>query len=300
MRTVAIFTAWMLAAGGAMAATCGGHGDRSTMLVTSKWLGEHLNDPNVVTIGIGQKSEFEQGHIPGSQFLDYNSIVLRIGPGQPNSFELPPMEQLAAAFGALGVSNDSRVVLYMTKDFISPTTRVYLTLDAMGLGRQTSLLDGGFPAWQKEGRPVSTEARAPKAAKLEPCGQTDVIANVDYVKANLRKPGVGIVDARTPNFYSGETPGRNMRPGHIPGAASIPYLSLIDGATGLFKPADALQKQFDAAGVKKGDRVVSYCHIGQQATVVYFAARYLGYDARMYDGSFEEWSRNAELPVEKQ
>lgn len=300
MRNVAFFTAIPLLAAASYGATCGGHGDRSTMLATTEWLAGHLNDPDLSVIGVGQKSEFEQGHIPGSVFLDYNTVVLRIAPGQPNSLEVPPMVDLAATFGSLGVSNNSRIVLYMTKDSLSPTTRVYLTLDAMGLGARTSLLDGGFPQWQKEGRPVSTETRTPKAAKLEPCAQSDVIAGIEFVKSSLRKPGIGIVDARTPNFYSGETPGRNMRPGHIPGALSVPYLTLVDEATGKFKPLDALQKQFQEAGVKKGDRVVSYCHIGQQATVVYFAARYLGYDARMYDGSFEEWSKHEELPVEKQ
>jgi thiosulfate/3-mercaptopyruvate sulfurtransferase len=269
------------------------------MLVTAKWLADHLDDQNLVTIAIGQRAEFDAGHIPGSQFLDYTTIVLRPSPERPNSFELPPMADLAAAFGNLGVSNSSRVVLYMTKDFVSPTTRVYLTLDAMGLGAQTSILDGGFPEWQRDGRPVTTGTTPPKPAKLEPCAQGDVIATLDYVKANLKKPGVALIDSRTKNFYTGETPGRNMRPGRIPGASSLPYLTLVDDA-GKFRPAEVLQRHFEEAGVKKGDRVVSYCHIGQQATVVYFAARYLGYDARMFDGSMDEWSRNADLPVEKQ
>jgi thiosulfate/3-mercaptopyruvate sulfurtransferase len=169
----------------------------------------------------------------------------------------------------------------------------------MGLGARTSLLDGGFPEWQRGGRPVTKEVAAPQPGKLTPCPQADVLAELDYVKASLRRPGVDLVDARTPNFYSGETPGRNMRPGHIPGAVSVPFSSLVDEQT-RFLPVEQLQKRFDAAGVKKGDRVVSYCHIGQQATVVYFVARYLGFDARLYDGSFEEWSRHAELPVEKQ
>jgi thiosulfate/3-mercaptopyruvate sulfurtransferase len=288
----------LVCASPAWAATCGGHGTKATMLVTPQWLSEHQNDANLVVIGIGQRAEYDAAHIPGSHFLDYNTITLRPGPNQPNSFELPPMADLAKTFGDLGVSNSSRIVLYMTKEAISPTTRVYLTLDAMGLGGQTSLLDGGLPEWQRAGRPVTAEVKAPKPAKLEPCAQGDVIANLDLVKSSLKKPGVGIIDSRTKNFYTGETPGRNMRPGHIPGAVSIPYLTVIDEA-GKFRAPDVLERQFADAGVKKGDRVVSYCHIGQQATVVYFAARYLGYDARMYDGSFEEWSRNAELPVEK-
>ncbi len=298
MRAILSLAVLLLAHMNGFAATCGGHGDRATMLVTTNWLADHSRDANLVLLGIGQKTEFDQGHIPGSQFLDYTTIVLKASPERPNSFELPPMSDLAAVFGNLGVSNNSRIVLYMTKDYVSPTTRVYLTLDAMGLGAQTSFLDGGFPAWQAEKRPVTTEVHDPKPGKLEPCAQSDVIVDVDYVKSNLRHKGVDIIDARTPNFYSGETPGRNQRPGHIPGAASIPYLTLFD-EQGKFKSIETLQKQFSDAGVKAGDRVVSYCHIGQQATVVYFVARYLGFDARLYDGSFEDWSRHTELPVEK-
>jgi thiosulfate/3-mercaptopyruvate sulfurtransferase len=297
MRWLVLMSMAAVAAYGA-APGCGGHGDHSTMLVTAEWLAGHAKDPDLVLLAVGQKSEFEQGHIPGSQFLDYNSIVLRATAERPNSYELPPMADLAATFGQLGVSNSSRIVLYMTKDYVSPITRVYLTLDAMGLGPRTSLLDGGFPAWKAEGRAVTTEIAAPKAGKVTPCAQSDVIVDLDYVKANLRQKGVALVDARTANFYSGETPGRNMRAGHIPGAVSLPFVTLVDDQN-KFHSIEQMRKQFSEAGIRQGDRVVSYCHIGQQATVVYFVARYLGYDARLYDGSLEEWSRHAELPVEK-
>ncbi len=300
MRIAAFPMVFLSIAATAVAAApeCGGHGDRSTMLVTGEWLAGHLKDPDLVALAIGQKSEFDQAHIPGSRFLDSSSIALRATPERPNSLELPPMADLAAAFGELGVSNSSRIVLYMTKDSLAAATRAYWTLDAMGLGPRVSLLDGGFPEWQRQGRPVTTEVAAPTPGKLTPCPQSDVLADLDYVKSNLRRAGIDIVDARTSNFYSGETPGRNMRPGHIPGATSVPYATLVDEQM-RFRPAEQLRQRFEDAGVKTGDRVVSYCHIGQQATVVYFVARYLGFDARLYDGSFEEWSRHAELPVEK-
>jgi thiosulfate/3-mercaptopyruvate sulfurtransferase len=280
---------------GARAATCGGHGDRSTLLVTTAWLADHLKDPKVVVLGVGQKSEYEQAHLPGSLFLDYMETHT-MPKSAELTLELLPAAELAKVLEKLGVSNDSRVVLYSLKDWLSPTARIFLTLDAMGLGAQTSILDGGMPAWQTENRPVTTEVRTVSAGKFEPCPQTDVIANADYVKSNLKHPGVAIVDARDASFYNGEKVSMNHT-GHIPGAGNITFSTVVDDK-GKLKPVAALQEMYRAAGVKPGDLVVSYCHIGQQASVIYFVSRYLGYDARMYDGSWQEWSRNPQLPVE--
>ena len=106
-----------------------------------------------------------------------------------------------------------------------------------------------------------------------------------------------IIDARTPNFYSGETPGRNQRPGHIPGAANVPYLSLVDEPAS--EAVETLQQQFRAAGVKAGDRVVSYCHIGQQATVRLFRRALPRVRRAPVRRIVRGWSRHSELPVEK-
>jgi thiosulfate/3-mercaptopyruvate sulfurtransferase len=275
---------------------CGGHGTRETMLVSTAWLAAHLADPNVVVLAVGRPGEYEDGRIPGALDLKYADIVTRAGETSLTT-ELPPMERLAEVFGKLGVSNSSRVILYVSNDSLSLTTRAYLTLDSMGMGARTALLDGGLATWKSENRPVTKEVRAMKAAKLEPCAQNDIIADRGYVQANLRRAGVDIVDARDPGFYSGAQIPNNQRAGHIPGAANITYKTLVDSMN-KFKTADDLAAMFTAAGVKPGDRVVSYCHIGQQATVVYFAARYLGYDARLYDGSWEDWSAHSELPAE--
>ena len=83
--------------------------------------------------------------------------------------------------------------------------------------------------------------------------------------------------------------------GHIDGAVSVPYVSLVDENQQL-KPKADLEAAFAKAGVKPGDTVIGYCHIGQQATATLFAARSLGYPVLLYDGSFEDWSRR-NLPV---
>jgi thiosulfate/3-mercaptopyruvate sulfurtransferase len=280
----------------AVPAQCGGHGDKTTMLVTSAWLADHLKDANMVVLAVGSEDDYKKGHIPGSLYVNYHETHLMEAPNGL-TVELPPMADLEALFGKLGVTNNSRIVLYPLTDTFSWATRIYLTLEAMGLGRQSALLDGGLPVWSKEGRPVTTEVRGVTPGKVTTCQQNDVIATLDDVKANVKHSGVDIIDARNAEFYTGQTKPGDQRSGHIPGATNIPYVSLLD-AQGKWKSPDLLSAAFRDAGVKQGDRVIAYCHIGQQATAVYFAGRYLGIDVRLFDGSWEEYSKHTELPAE--
>ena len=277
-------------------AACGEHGTRESLFVSTGWLADHLRDKNLVILAIGaDEKEFNEGHIPGSVFFDYRDSNVKSPAGL--SVELPPMPELAKNFAKYGVSNDSRIVLYRLKDWFSPMGRVYMTLDAMGFGAQTSLLDGSFLTWKEENRRVSTDAPKIVPGKLDPCPRNDVIADLDYVKSHLHASGVRIVDARAPQVYSGEDSRSGVSAGHIEGAANIYYNNLIDDK-GKLKPVADLQKLFTDAGVHPGDRVVTYCFIGQQASALYTVSRYLGYDTRLYDGSMDEWTKHPELPVD--
>ena len=268
---------------------------REPMLVTVDWLADHLKDSSLVLLQIGDKKDYDKGHVPGAQFLEYESISTPHGQGL--MLELPPVEQLVSVFERLGVSNGSHVILYFGTNWVTPTTRVYWTLDYLGLGDRTSILNGGLVAWQAAHLPVSTEVKQPAKGSITPAPRKEIVADVAWVSSHLNKPGVTILDARTHEFYTGSQSDGNPRSGHIPGAANLPYLDVVDQDNNKFKSPDAIRDLFRAAGLKPGNLMVSYCHIGQRATVLYFTAKMLGYDAKMYDGSWEDWSHRKDLPI---
>jgi thiosulfate/3-mercaptopyruvate sulfurtransferase len=269
----------------------------NSLIVSTEWLSKNLRDKSLVLLQVGEKEEYTAGHIPGAQYIAVADISTPRGEGL--ALELPPVAQLKSAFEKLGVTDKSHIIVYFSKDWVTPTARVFFTLDYLGLGNNTSILDGGLPAWRAEGRPVTNAVSEPKQGNFSPKPNTKRLVDAEWVRINLNKTGVMILDARAPQFYSGAEAGRMPRAGHIPGAKNIPFSSLVEDSNNKFKSADSLRALFDAAAVKQGDTVATYCHIGQQASLLYFAARYLGYDVHLYDGSFEDWSHRPELPVEK-
>jgi thiosulfate/3-mercaptopyruvate sulfurtransferase len=273
----------------------GARGAADSLLLTTAQLRERLTRGKVVLLHIGERADYNAGHIPGARYLPYEAISTQRGTGLV--LELPPAAALDSLFESLGVSDESRIVLYWSKDWYSPTTRVFLTLDYLGLGDRTSILDGGFAAWMAAGGPMTTAVPSPTRGTLTVRPRADVIVDAAEVRSAIGDGRVTIVDARDPRFYTGQATGMHVREGHVPGAKNIPFNTLID-ERGSFKPRGTLEDLLDAAGATPDKRVIAYCHIGQQATVVYFAARLLGREARLYDGSWDEWSRRSELPIE--
>jgi thiosulfate/3-mercaptopyruvate sulfurtransferase len=283
----------------AMTAVISAQSPRSAMLVSTEWLAVHLNDPDLVLLHIGDKAEYDAKHIAGARFVTGADVAISDPAGL--TLQLPGADDLRRKLQVLGISDSSRVIVYYGKDRVAMTTRVVFTLDAAGLGDRVSLLDGGMGAWERDGRATTSAVPAATTASLSPLTLKPVVVDAAFVEAHLNAPHFRIVDARLPGFYDGtQTGGSAATPhktGHIVGARSIPFDSLTD-ATYTWKSTADLAAAFDKAGVSSGDTVIAYCHIGQQATAVVFAARTLGIDVKLYDGSFEDWSKRG-LPVEK-
>ena len=256
--------------------------------VSVEWLSKHINHKNLVLLHVGQKQEYDAGHIPGAQYIATRDVSIPHKEGEL-ALQLPDAETLKTTFEKYGITNDSRIILYFGKDWVTSTTRIYFTLDYLGLKNNVSILDGGMPAWVAAGKSLSKDVPTPKQGSLKIKPNDNFVAKADWLKSKLNDSKVKVIDARTPNFYDGSRAGNYPRPGHIDGAKSIPFNTVVTKDLKL-KDEKTLRKFFTDAGVKPYDTVVTYCHIGQQASLVYLAARSLGYKVKLYDGSFEEWS----------
>lgn len=271
-------------------------------VVDVDWLAAHLHDADLVLLHVGRADAYPAAHIPGARFVELNDIAAphdRSAPGHENqlSLELPDPATVRARLQDLGISDESHVVVYWGQDWISPATRVVFTLDWLGLGARTSLLDGGMPAWTAAGH-ATTDAPPPAARPGRLSARPvrgDVVVDAKWITRHAGRDGFTVIDARAPVYYDGSE--GNDRRGHVPGAVNIPFSELVDEA-GRVRDRAALVSLFRAAGIEQGDTIAVYCHIGQQATAIVFAARLTGHAVHLYDGSFQDWSRRTELPVE--
>lgn len=273
-----------------------GAAQASDMRVSQPWLAAHAQDSDLVLLHVGDKGRYNKKHIPGARHVDLDDISVEAG---GLSLQMPGLADLKARLEKLGISDRSRIVVYYDEDWVSPATRVVFTLYAAGLGERVSLLDGGLTHWKGA---VSDKAPVVVTGRLSELKMLPVVVDHGFVQAHLKAPGYDIIDARAAMFYDGLHAGGPMghqKKGHIPGAKNLPFSSINNDDLTL-KTTAQFKAMFAAAGVKPGHKVIVYCHIGQQATEVLFAAREAGVDAVLYDGSFEDWAlRNAPVTTDK-
>ncbi len=276
---------------------------RRELLVSGEWLAAHLNDSNLVILCVARSARFcEEGRIPGARWSNLSQLVVERG----NTLHaLPPADDLATAFREAGVNNDSRIVLY-GEGLGLLAARAFFTLDYLGHGNHAALLDGGLETWKRTVRPLSTEAPVTKKGTLTAAIRPEVSVEFAGMEKLSRAAGgdgssaAVLLDARPEAEFSGEKLSQDVpRAGHIPGAACLHWMALVESRENpVLKPESELRRIFAASGARADSRVVTYCRTGMQASMDYFVARYLGYEAGLYSGSFLEWGRS-DAPVRK-
>ena len=298
MKTFLSHYAIPLAAGFAIVAISSSKGQSpgGPAIVSTEWVARHLDDPSVVILQVvHDPGEFDMGHIAGARMLPYEAFATAHA---NNGTELPPDAQIIDTFEKLGVSDGSRVVLYTGMNGMAPmASRAFLTLDRIGFAN-VSMLDGGLSRWRAEARPVTTATRATARGKLT-AHPRDVTVDAAWVNARVGTKGVAFIDTRTTPEYLGEGERHGLRSdGHIAGARQLEWEQLFANAdSSLFLSTDAIARLFGERSAP-GDTIVTYCLVGYRASMTYFAARLAGLPVRLYDGSYEDWSRR-KLPVKK-
>jgi thiosulfate/3-mercaptopyruvate sulfurtransferase len=255
------------------------------VLIGTSELASVLSSADVRILDVRSPEEYRQGHLPGAVNLPAPTTE-DLG---ANRQGMPmPSDGAQRLFRMAGVSATSRVVLYddQGQRFAA---RVFYVLELFGHPR-VQVLNGGFRKWQSEGRPVMTDTPSVAPGDFTSNPNSALIATSQWVAAHLKE--VKLVDARSPAEYAG---------GHIPGAANIEWTRTIEpGESKILRSAEQLEALFAAAQVSRQQEVVTYCQMGMRAAEVYFVLRLMGYPrVRVYDGSWEEWSADPALPVER-
>ena len=262
------------------------------LLWSTDELKSRLNDPRLVILDMRPPEAYSNGHIPGARSFDIFGISLLDTRPDPLKAFLWIIEHLIQA---KGVNQDSTVIVY---DDIAGmrSARLFWFLEFFGHD-DVHMLNGGHNAWAAAGLPLTHEAIVPKAGNFKMQQRRELLATVDDVLANIRKPGAVIVDTRTDGEYTGQVI-RSARGGAIPGAIHLEWTNNLD-ANGFFKSDEELRKMYIDHNIGPDKEVIPHCHGGYRSAHTYLALRLIGYPkVRNYLGSWGEWGNKPELPIE--
>ena len=249
-----------------------------SLLVSTAWLADHLRDPNLVVLHTSQ-GEAPRELIQGARLVPHESLMT-----MGTSHDLAAISDLVTALERAGVSNSSRVVIYGEP---LPAGWLFFALDYLGHDR-TSMLDGSLEKWRAEGRPVDAAGPPPARGRFQPQPRPQIKASAEVIQ-NRAAATVALLDARSEKEYVA---------GHIPGAQLLTWQNVYaDPKLQVFKSPADVAALFAAAGASSGKTAITYCQIGLRSSLLYFAARYSGLNARNYVGSWSEWVAK-QLPTE--
>ena len=277
--------------------------DDPKTLVSTEWLAQHLKDPDLRVIdaswylpeaGRNAKSEYDEAHIPGARFFDIDEIS---DTASDLPHMAPPVEKFMSRMRAMGIGDGHQVVVYDGAGLLS-AARVWWLFKLMGQ-ENVAVLDGGFPKWQSEDHPIEDMPPMVRVRHMTVRFQNHLVRDVTQVSSASKLNDHVIIDARAANRFRGEAPEprEGLRPGHIPGARSVPYTDLLK-ADKTMKSPDETRKVFEAAGVDLSKPIITTCGSGVTAAILALALARLGHNQwSLYDGSWAEWGMFPTVPV---
>ncbi len=275
---------------------------RRDVLVDTEWVASHLDDPRVRVVEVNRvgTEAYEIGHIPGALGWNWKAALWDV-----RMREFPTPEEMARRLGVAGIRNDTTIVFYGVP--VQYRTYPYWVLRLLG-HPDVRLLDGGKTRWQEEGRPLTREVPSVRPVPYTPTTPNLAVRILrEEVLGSLGKPGVAILDVRSPEEYRGERvapPGHPddgaERTGRIPGAKHLYFMELLNG-NGTFKDPTEIQRLVEERGITPDKEVIVYCRLSHRASLAWFALHeLLGYQkVRSYDGSWTEWGSVVGVPIER-
>jgi thiosulfate/3-mercaptopyruvate sulfurtransferase len=280
---------------------------RESLLAETDWLAAHLHDPRVRIVDIrgtikpptesppwyaANRDAYQVRHIPGAVFVDWLTDI--VDPAGPVKMTVARPEAFAALMGQLGIGDEHEVIVYDASGSIAP--RLWWVLNYYG-HPAARVLNGGFPKWVAEGRPVTADVPSHPPARFTPRIAAEWRASAAEVRARLADPTTAIVDCRSPAEFRGELT-RGDRPGRIRDAVNLPAGRLLEGEYKVWRPDAELRRLFEDAGVTSDRDVITYCNAGVAASIALFGAKLLGYPrAKNFAGSWYEWERDPQNPT---
>jgi thiosulfate/3-mercaptopyruvate sulfurtransferase len=276
---------------GTLAADEPGRPPRSLAALTSfDGLQKRLGDPGLRLLDARPRADFEKGHVPGAVWVDTKAAeALAARPGG-----LDDRAAWEAWVAPLGVTPGTEVLVYDARRQLD-AARLWWLLGYLGV-EKVGLVDGNFPLWQREGRPVTAVVRTVPPAPFHVAFRKDRLATRSDVLAALKSRSSQVVDARSAPEYTGAE-ARSRRGGHVPGACPLEWTNLVD-RDGRFLDEKTLRSKLEASGVKPGEPVITHCQSGGRASVDAFVFERLVFPTRNYYPGWSDWGNADETPVE--